>query len=93
MGPPVCVTSLNPDGHDAVELAALDTREAPTGTIVRLAQTGGSGYGDPMNRDPARVLDDVRNGYISAEQAAERYGVVIVDGDLDAAATAVRRAS
>ena len=90
-GPPVCVTSINPDGPDAVELAALDTREASAGTIVRLAQTGGSGYGDPASRDPARVLEDVRNGYVSPDSAAEKYGVIIVDGKIDEAATEARR--
>ena len=36
---------------------------------------GGGGYGDPKARDPERVLDDVKNGYISAEAAARDYGV------------------
>ena len=74
-GPPVCVTAINPDGPDAVELAALDTREANAGTIVRLQQTGGSGYGDPRKRDPEKVREDVRNGYVSARMAKEKYGV------------------
>ena len=90
-GPPVCVTSLNPDTADRIDLAALDTREATAGTIVRLQQTGGSGYGDPRTRDPGRVLDDVRNGYVSVRAAAEKYGVVIRDGEIDEAATAARR--
>mgnify|MGYP001204492452 FL=1 len=90
-GPPVCVTSLNPGGPDEIELAALDTREAASGTIVRLAQTGGSGYGDPRTRDAARVLDDVRNGYISVRGAEEKYGVVIVNGEIDTAATDAKR--
>ena len=90
-GPPVCVTSLNPGGPDEIELAALDTREAASGTIVRLAQTGGSGYGDPRTRDATRVLDDVRNGYISVRSAEEKYGVVIVNGEIDTAATDAKR--
>jgi len=90
-GPPGCVTTINPDGPDAIELAALDTREAPAGTVVRLQQTGGSGYGDPFERDAGRVLADVRDGYLSAGAAQDKYGVVIVDGRVDAAATALRR--
>ena len=90
-GPPVCVTSLNPGGPEEIELAALDTREAASGTIVRLAQTGGSGYGDPKTRDAARVLDDVRNGYVSVRGAEEKYGVVIVNGEIDTAATDAKR--
>jgi N-methylhydantoinase B len=90
-GPPVCVTSVNPDGPDEVVLAALDTREVPAGTVVRLQQTGGSGYGDPFERDSARVLQDVRDGYLSLAAAGARYGVVIVDNQIDRAATAERR--
>ena len=90
-GPPVCVTSINPDGPDAIELAALDTREAAAGTIVRLEQTGGSGYGSPLERDPARVLEDVRDGYISTAAADAKYGVIIAGGQIDEAATAARR--
>ena len=86
-GPPVCVTSINPDASDGVELAALDTREAAAGTIVRLDQTGGSGYGDARQRSPERVLEDVRNGYVSVAAAADKYGVIIVDGEVDADAT------
>ncbi len=35
---------------------------------------GGSGYGDPKKRDRALVREDVENGYVSREAAAELYG-------------------
>ncbi|HYB42263.1 MAG TPA: hydantoinase B/oxoprolinase family protein, partial [Candidatus Methylomirabilis sp.] len=38
---------------------------------------GGAGYGDPLERDPERVLADVLDGKISRESAAESYGVVL----------------
>ena len=41
---------------------------------------GGGGWGDPFERDPQKVLEDVLAGYVSAFSAAEDYGVVI---DLD----------
>jgi N-methylhydantoinase B len=44
---------------------------------VRLDLPGGGGYGEPSRRDPARVLDDVVNGYVSVDAAAVDYGVVI----------------
>ena len=55
---------------------------------------GGGGWGDPLDRDPARVLDDVRNGIVSLEAACETYGVVLgEDGrGVDAAATKALRA-
>jgi N-methylhydantoinase B len=52
----------------------------------------GGGYGDPFERDPQLVLDDVLDGLISVTAAREDYGVVITDAlRLDAAATAEAR--
>ena len=52
------------------------------------------GYGDPFERDPERVREDVvENRAVSREAAREIYGVVVAeDGALDAKATARRRA-
>ncbi|PCI54386.1 MAG: hydantoinase [Alphaproteobacteria bacterium] len=41
--------------------------------------TGGGGYGDPMQRDPERVLSDYLNGYITKERSKTTYGVVITE--------------
>ncbi|WP_371400598.1 hydantoinase B/oxoprolinase family protein [Kribbella sp. NBC_00662] len=38
---------------------------------------GGGGYGDPLERDPARVATDVRNGFVSVTAAEREYGVVV----------------
>jgi N-methylhydantoinase B len=38
---------------------------------------GGGGFGNPLDRDPDRVLADVRSGYVSVEAAERDYGVVI----------------
>lgn len=38
---------------------------------------GGGGFGDPLERDPLRVETDVRNEYVSHEQALKSYGVVL----------------
>ena len=38
---------------------------------------GGGGYGNPLERDPEMVRDDVRNGFVSLKAARELYGVVI----------------
>ena len=45
--------------------------------VYRLIAMGGGGYGDPLDREPERVLKDVIAGVVTAEQARERYGVVI----------------
>jgi N-methylhydantoinase B len=44
---------------------------------VETALPGGGGYGNPFERTPDAVLDDVLNGYVSIDAAARDYGVVI----------------
>ncbi len=45
---------------------------------------GGGGYGDPYERDPEAVREDVLDGYVSPEGAREDYGVVVSeDGEID----------
>ena len=47
------------------------------GDIVVMDTAGGGGYGDPLERDPELVLEDVLEGYVSVEGAKRDYGVVI----------------
>ena len=63
------------------------------GERFALASGGGGGYGDPRSRDPAAVVHDVLEGYVSTEAARDNYGVAIdADGRIDVAATAALRA-
>jgi N-methylhydantoinase B len=88
---------INPDTDKAKR---LPTRYADyllqAGDIFRLDTPGGGGYGDPLRRDPERVLRDVREGEVSVEAAAVLYGVVITGRTgawaVDSTATAERRA-
>ena len=49
---------------------------------------GGSGYGDPLERDAVLVAEDVCRLAITGEQAAELYGVVVAgDGCVDSEGT------
>jgi N-methylhydantoinase B len=49
---------------------------------------GGAGLGDPIARAPHRVVEDVRQGWVSTKSARAIYGVVVdPNGDLDEAAT------
>jgi N-methylhydantoinase B/oxoprolinase/acetone carboxylase alpha subunit len=62
------------------------------GDQVLLRSPSGGGYGPPRERDPERVAVDVREGFVTAEAARERYGVALAaDGTVDAAATALLR--
>ena len=47
------------------------------GDRVSVRTAGGGGWGDPRERDPERVCDDIRNGFISATEAESVYGVTL----------------
>jgi N-methylhydantoinase B len=63
--------------------------DAGDGFLIEVG--GGGGFWNPSERDPARVLDDVRSGYVSLEAARRDYGVAIRQNgrkfELDVAAT------
>ncbi len=52
------------------------------GDVVIMDAAGGGGYGDPLERDPERVLADVINGYVTIEKARSEYGVVIDEASM-----------
>ena len=60
----------------------------PHGRKVMMAFPGGAGYGDPADRDPNLVKRDLARGYISAQSAAEDYG--LSQDDIDAVEAAVK---
>jgi N-methylhydantoinase B len=62
---------------------------------LRALSPGGGGWGDPLHRDPSRVLRDTRDGILSREAAESVYGVAIrPEGrDIDAEATERLRTS
>ncbi|MBI4526830.1 MAG: hydantoinase B/oxoprolinase family protein, partial [Deltaproteobacteria bacterium] len=47
------------------------------GDILRIERPGGGGFGDPFERDPGKILQDIEDGYVSLEGAARDYGVVV----------------
>jgi N-methylhydantoinase B len=51
------------------------------GDVFTVMTPGAGGYGDPFERDPAIVLEDVLNERVSVEAARERYGVVLGQED------------
>ncbi|WP_051579665.1 hydantoinase B/oxoprolinase family protein [Pseudonocardia acaciae] len=73
--------------HGAYAATSMSDRD-----VYRAVSMGGGGYGDPIGRDPERVLDDIDRMLVSVEWAARVYGVVVRDGRVDAEATAARRA-
>ena len=64
----------------------------PAGDMLVLDMPGGGGYGDPRQRNPELVLDDVRNELITRAAARDSYGVEITaDFEIDWAETEKRR--
>ena len=82
----------NPDTAKEEVLGNRDTLTAEPGDVIRFYGPGGGGRGDPLARDPARVLRDGERGAVTAESAARDYGVVIDAGAVDADATRALRA-
>ena len=68
---------LNPDGENFKDVGSKSTFYANPTDIVSIQTPGGGGYGNPFERDPMAVLDDVRCGKVSLDRAREVYGVVI----------------
>ncbi|WP_261167261.1 hydantoinase B/oxoprolinase family protein [Microbacterium sp. Marseille-Q6965] len=73
------------------ELGKLDVLAVQRGDVVTFRSPGGGGWGDPFLRDVDAVLADVRAGLVSVGAAREQYGVVIVGGEVDLAATEAAR--
>jgi N-methylhydantoinase B len=67
---------LNPD-TDGKLLPSKLTMTIRKGDVFRHVLAGGGGWGDPLERDPAAVLRDVRNEFLSAARARSDYGVVV----------------
>jgi len=49
--------------------------ELNKGDVIRIVTANGAGWGKCEDRDPSQVKADLKNGYITAKQAAEFYGI------------------
>ncbi len=67
---------LNPD-TEPKDMPSKLLMTAQPNDVYRLVLAGGGGYGDPLERDPERVADDVREEKLSADYARQEYGVVL----------------
>ncbi len=75
---------LNKDRPGERWLGAVFSNVAivPGDTFTR-PSAGGGGLGDPIERDPEAVLEDVADGYVSIERARKDYGVVVREIDAE----------
>jgi N-methylhydantoinase B len=83
--PPWGVSGGRPGSRNYVEVIRADGQRVPAfgkasrfrlqrGDLVRLVTGTGGGHGDPREREPARVLEDLRDEVITTREAAEVYG-------------------
>ncbi|MEK7700527.1 MAG: hydantoinase B/oxoprolinase family protein [candidate division NC10 bacterium] len=89
-------TTINPGPEEQLVHGKV-SREFAYGDVVSFQQPGAGGYGDPLGRDPQRVLEDALDDYVSVEAARSEYGVVITgagaDLGIDDAATRALRSA
>jgi N-methylhydantoinase B len=72
-GSPNHVEVIRRDGS-VEEYAVVTALEVNEGDVIRLHTANGAGYGDPRDRPPERVAEDVANGLLTRERAREVYG-------------------
>jgi len=73
------------------ELGQIDLLHLLPGDVIHFGTQGAGGYGDPLERDPERVLRDLEEGLISHTSARDVYGVVTDGERVDASATETLR--
>ncbi|WP_088227442.1 hydantoinase B/oxoprolinase family protein [Desulfosporosinus sp. FKB] len=92
--PPFGSSTGKPGSLNQVELTSIEeqtiylrskegARSLPNGEVLTIISSGGGGWGDPYQRDPELVRQDVRDGIISLLKARQDYGVVLTDKGID----------
>ena len=54
-------------------MTAIEVNE---GNVIRIHTGNGGGYGDPKSRSREAVLEDIRNGFVTADRARDIYDLV-----------------
>lgn len=85
---------VHPGTDKATEVGVSNTAFEAGGAITNLTG-GGGGWGNPFEREPSRVAEDVKQGFVSVEAAARDYGVAVDPATfaVDDAATAALRSA
>ncbi|WP_026695339.1 hydantoinase B/oxoprolinase family protein [Peribacillus kribbensis] len=76
------LSMVEKDSEKRIKLPSkLPNRTVKSGTAIQLVGPCGGGYGNPVERDPEKVLSDYLDGFITREKAFADYGVAITDKD------------
>jgi len=83
---------VNPDTEDEQRLPSrFGDHRLRTNDVVKVERPGGGGLGEPVQRPAEKVLEDVRQGYVSIVRARTDYGVAVrwndAEPELDEAET------
>ena len=73
---------VNPDG-DTRQIPKISILHPLMGDIISMRSPGGGGWGNPLDRAPELIVQEVADGLLSISQAAEQYGVIVADLDDD----------
>jgi N-methylhydantoinase B len=69
---------LNPETEKELPIPTkTDFVPVRCGDVLRVLTPGGGGWGDPLERESSKVLDDITLGLVSMTSAERDYGVVI----------------
>lgn len=73
---------INPDSEGENNITIFAVNEAvDRGDVMSFWSAGGGGYGDPLERDPEQVVEDIKDGYLTLAGAREQYGAVVKEID------------
>ena len=83
---------VNPATAQEKHLGNIDYTVLQPGDVLHIHSAGGGGRGNPLEREPWRVAEDIARGYVSILAAERDYGVVMAAGVVDETATSAQRA-
>ena len=64
-------------GGQEADLGSKEVARLQRGDIISFRLAGAGGYGDPALRDRAALIEDLKEGFLSREGIARRYGVTL----------------
>ena len=86
-------TRLRRPGGEWQEIGQIDLLHLDPGCEVHFGTQGGGGWGQPRRRPLEDIARDVADGLISTAVAADAYGVIFIEGEIDEEATRLQRAT